>query len=77
LRNRAAGYLAVALLTDEVFLSALAVLDDFELPESLPFDAVLAESDPDELSDDDPLEPLAEPSLAAGTALEPFRLSVR
>jgi hypothetical protein len=32
---------------------------------------------PDELSDDDPLDPLAEPSLAAGTLLAAARLSVR
>jgi hypothetical protein len=79
-------YLAAAELTDEDFLSPLAVLgdlsplavpDDLELLESLPFDALLAGSDPDEPSDDGPLEPLAEPSLLAGTALEPLRLSVR
>jgi hypothetical protein len=71
------GYLEVALLTDEVFLSALAGLDDFELPESLPLEPLFAESDPDEPSDVDPFEPLAELSLPAGTVLEPFRLSVR
>jgi hypothetical protein len=71
------------LLTDDDFLSPLAAVDDFELPESLLPDPLLsdplfAESElPDELSDDDPLDPFAEPSLAAGTLLAPFRLSVR
>jgi hypothetical protein len=65
-------------LTDEDFLSPLAPVDDFELPESLLAESLLAESEPpEELSDDDPLDPLPEPSLAAGTVLEPFRLSVR
>jgi hypothetical protein len=65
-------------LTDEDFLSPLAAVDDFELPESLLAESLLAESEPaEELSDDDPLDPFAEPSLAAGTVLEPFRLSVR
>jgi hypothetical protein len=59
-------------------LSPLAAVDDFELPESLPADPLFAESEPpDELSDDDPLDPFAELSLAAGTLLVPFRLSVR
>jgi len=72
----------VVVLTDEGFLSLLAVLDDLALPESEPFDPAFAESDPDELSADEEPEPLAEPSLdepslAADTLLEPFRLSVR
>jgi hypothetical protein len=46
------------------------------LPELLE-DPLFAASEPlDELSED-PLDPLAAESLAAGTALEPFRLSVR
>ena len=66
------------LLTDEDFLSPLAVVDDFELAESLLADPLFAESEPpDEVSDDDPLDPFAELSLAADTLLEPFRLSVR
>jgi hypothetical protein len=37
-----------------------------------------AESDPDdELSDEDPLDPRAAPSLPAETVLDPFLLSVR
>jgi hypothetical protein len=69
-------------LTDDGFLSPLP--DDLELPESLlpelPEDALFAASEPlDELSEDplDPLDPLAAESLLVGTALEPFRLSVR
>jgi hypothetical protein len=55
--------------------------DDLEPPESLlpelSEDPLFAASEPlDELSED-PLDPLAEESLLAGTALEPFRLSVR
>ena len=66
------------MLTDEDFLSPLAAVDDFELPESLLVDPLFAESElPDELSDDDPLDPFAELSLAAGTLLVPFLLSVR
>jgi hypothetical protein len=64
-------------LTDEDFLSPLAALDDFELPESLPFDPLFAASEPLEELSEDPLDPLAAESLLAGTALEPFRLSVR
>jgi len=68
----------VGVLTDEDFLSPLPAVDDFELPESLLADSLLAESEPpEELSEDDPLDPLAELSLAAGTVLEPFLLSVR
>lgn len=67
-------------------------LEDFELPESPDeFDDPFFDVSevPDELSDDDsldpldpldpfdPLAPLAELSLAAGTVLAPFRLSVR
>jgi hypothetical protein len=64
--------------TDEDFLSPLAAVDDFELPESLLAEPLFADSElPDELSDDDPLDPFAELSLAAGTLLVPFRLSVR
>jgi hypothetical protein len=48
-----------------------------ELPESLDELDDLAESEPaDELSDEEPFEPLAAPSLA-GTVLDPVRLSVR
>jgi hypothetical protein len=65
-------------LIDEDFLSPLAAVDDFEFPESLLADPFFAESElPAELSDDDPLDPFAELSLAAGTLLAPFRLSVR
>jgi len=70
-------------LTDDDFLSPLAAVDDFEFPESLLPESLLAEplfaeSEPaEELSEDDPLEPFAELSLAAGTVLEPFRLSLR
>ena len=57
--------------------SDLADLPESPLLESLlpasPLESLLAESLFDELSDEDPLAP----SLAAGTALEPFRLSVR
>jgi len=66
------------LLTADDFLSPLAAADDFELPESLLADPLFAESElPDELSGDDPLDPFAELSFAAGTLLAPFRLSVR
>jgi len=66
------------LLTADDFLSPLAAADDFEPPESLLADPLFAESElPDELSDDDPLDPFAELSFAAGTLLAPFRLSVR
>jgi hypothetical protein len=59
-------------------LSPPAEPDDFELPESLLADPLFAESElPDELSEDDPLESFAELSLAAGTLLVPFLLSVR
>jgi len=63
-------------------LSPLAPVDDFELPESLLPESLLAEplfaeSELEEPSDDDPLDPFAELSLAAGTLLVPFRLSVR
>jgi hypothetical protein len=65
-------------LTDEDFLSPLAALDDVELPESLLAEPLFAESElVDELSDDDPLDPFTELSLAAGTLLAPLRLSVR
>ena len=54
-------------------MSPLAAVDDFELPESLLAESLLAESEPpEELSDDDPLDPFAELSLAAGTLLVPF-----
>jgi hypothetical protein len=66
------------LLTDEDFLASLAAPDDFALPESLLVDPLFADSElPDELSEDDPLDPFAELSFAAGTLLAPFRLSVR
>jgi hypothetical protein len=68
-------------LTDEAFLSPLAVLDAVELPESLVAEPLFAGSEPaGALSDDDPLDPLdpfTEASLAAGTLFAPFRLSVR
>ena len=66
------------MLTDEDFLVPLAASDDFAFPESLLVDPLFADSElPDELSEDDPLDPFAELSFAAGTLLEPFRLSVR
>lgn len=66
------------MLTDEDFLSPFDEAADLELPESLLADSLFAESEPaGELSDEDPLDPFAELSLAAGTVLEPFRLSVR
>ena len=66
------------MLTDEDFLSPPAESEDFELPDSLLPDPLFADSElPDELSEDDPLVPFAELSLAAGTLLVPFRLSVR
>jgi len=64
-------------------LSPLAPVDDFELPESLLPEPLLAEplfaesELAEEPSDDDPLDPFAALSLAAGTLLVPFRLSVR
>jgi hypothetical protein len=52
--------------------------DPFELPESLDEVDDLAASEPeDELSDEEPFDPLAAPSLPAGTVLDPVRLSVR
>jgi hypothetical protein len=52
--------------------------DELELPESPDELADFDESElPEELSDDEPFEPLADASLAAGTVLDPFRLSVR
>lgn len=66
------------MLTDDDFLSPLASLDDLELPESLLADPLFAPSElAAELSEDEPLDPFAELSLAAGTVLVPFRLSVR
>ena len=68
----------MAVLTDEDFFSPLVALDELELPESLLADPLFAVSELlDELSDDDPFDPFAELSLAAGTLLAPFRLSVR
>ena len=56
----------------------LAAPEDFASPESLLVDPLFAGSELlDELSEDDPLDPFAELSFAAGTLLEPFRLSVR
>jgi hypothetical protein len=81
--------LAVEAATDD-FLSPEPELDpdeDEELPESLDEPDELdeldelpdfAESEPeDELSAAVPLDPLAAPSLPAGTVLAPLRLSVR
>jgi hypothetical protein len=66
------------LLTDEDFLAPLSAPDDFALPESPLVDPLFADSElPEELSEDDPLDPFAELSFAAGTLLVPFRLSVR
>ena len=66
------------MLTDEDFFASLAAPDDFAVPESLLADPLFADSElPDELSEDDPFDPFAELSLAAGTLLVPFRLSVR
>jgi hypothetical protein len=85
-----AGQLVVEAATDEDFFSPPDELDELdepeepaepdelELPESPDELADFDESElPDELSDDEPFEPLAEASLAAGTVLDPFRLSVR
>jgi hypothetical protein len=53
-------------------------LDEPESPDELVDFEESEESElPDELSADDPFDPLAEPSLAAGTVLAPARLSVR
>jgi len=69
----------VVLPTDDAFLSPLP--DDLEPPESLlaepPDDPPFAASEPLEELSEDPLDALAADSLLAGTALEPFRLSVR
>jgi hypothetical protein len=91
------GQLVVEAATDEDFLSDFLSLppDDFDEsdepedpdepdePESPDELVDFEESElPDELSADDPFDPLAEPSLAepslaAGTVLAPARLSVR
>jgi hypothetical protein len=74
--------------TDEDFLSPPPLADDLELPESLLPESLLPDPllpDPlfapselaEELSEDEPLDPFAGPSLAAGTLLAPFLLSVR
>jgi hypothetical protein len=67
------------LLTDDGFLSPPP--DDFEELESplaeLPEDPLFAVSEPLEELSDDPLDALVAPSFAAGTVLEPLRLSVR
>jgi hypothetical protein len=51
--------------------------EDFELPESLVELEDLADSEPEDELSDEPFDPLAAPSLPAGTVLAPVRLSVR